>query len=200
MTLLSKLRTLFRKSQLEDEMDEELRSHLERQIEDNIKAGMSPQEARYAARRGFGGLEQIKEECRDMRGMRFVEEFWQDLRYGLRMLLRSPGFAAVAVVVLGLGIGANVAIFSVAHGVLLRPLPYADPERLALIRLDFRGVTGHAGIAPAEVQDFRRHTRLFEGFEVIAPNNSSLTGENMEKIPGATITEGLIPLLGIRPS
>ncbi|PYV02449.1 MAG: hypothetical protein DMG10_14665, partial [Acidobacteria bacterium] len=172
---------------------------LEKQIEDNIKAGMTGEEARYAALRSFGGVEQIKEECRDMRGTRCIEDFGQDLRYGLRMLRRSPGFATVAVLVLGLGIGANIAIFSVANGVLLRPLPYADPERLALIRLDFRGVTGHAGIAPAEVQDFRRHTRLFEGFEVIAPNNSSLTGEIMEKIPSATITEGLIPLLGVRP-
>ncbi|PYV31289.1 MAG: hypothetical protein DMG09_26065, partial [Acidobacteria bacterium] len=189
----------FRKSQLEDEMGEELRFHLEKQIEDNIKAGMTGEEARYAALRSFGGVEQIKEECRDMRGTRCIEDLVQDLRYGLRTLRRSPGFATVAVLVLGLGIGANIAIFSVANGVLLRPLPYADPERLALIRLDFRGVTGHAGIAPAEVQDFRRHTRLFEGFEVIAPNNSSLTGEIMEKIPSATITEGLIPLLGVRP-
>src|SRR5436309_4894602 len=199
MVLLFKLRALFRKSQLKVEMGEELRFHLTRQIEDNIKIGMSPEEARYAAWRSFGGVEQIKEERRDMRGTRCIEDFGQDLRYGLRTLRRSPGFATVAVLVLGLGIGANVAIFSVANGVLLRPLPYADPERLALIRLDFRGVTGHAGIAPAEVQDFRRHTRLFEGFEVIAPNNSSLTGEIMEKIPSATITEGLIPLLGVRP-
>ena len=203
MSLLNNLwrgfMSLLRSDRFDREMDEELRFHLERQIEENIKAGMSPQQARYAARRSFGGVEQIKEECRDMRGTRCIEDFGQDLRYGLRMLRRSPGFATVAVLVLGLGIGANIAIFSVANGVLLRPLPYADPERLALIRLDFRGVTGHAGIAPAEVQDFRRHTRLFEGFEVIAPNNSSLTGEIMEKIPSATITEGLIPLLGVRP-
>src|SRR5437867_9416627 len=87
---------LFRKNRLEDEMDEELRFHVEKQIEDNIKAGMTPREARYAALRAFGGVEQVKEECRDTRGTRWIEETWQDLRYGLRMLRKGPVFAATA--------------------------------------------------------------------------------------------------------
>src|SRR5215510_5412858 len=119
----------------------------------------------------------------------------QDLRYGARMLLKNPGFTAVAIFTLALGIGAVTAIFSVANGVLLKPLPYKDPERLAFIRSDWRGVSGQAGIAAAEVMDFRRQSRLFEGFEVIMPNNSSLTGENMEKVRSATVTEGFIQLL-----
>src|SRR5262249_17987131 len=130
---------------------------------------------------------------------RLEDEMFQDLGYGIRMMAKQPGLTAVAIITLALGIGANTAIFSVANGVLLKPLPYQAPDRLALIRLDWRGVVGQAGIAPAEVEDFRWQTRLFEGFEVITPNNASLTGENMEKIVGVTVTEGLIPLLGVRP-
>jgi putative ABC transport system permease protein len=122
-----------------------------------------------------------------------------DLRFAVRGLLKNPGFTLAAILTLALGIGANTAIFSVANSVLLRPLPYKDPERLAMVRLDYRGVSGHAGLAPAEVMDFRRQSTLFEGVEVINTNHSSLTGENMEKVPSVTITEGMFPLLGIRP-
>jgi putative ABC transport system permease protein len=100
---------------------------------------------------------------------------FQDLRYGVRMLVKHPGFTTVAMFTLALGIGANTAIFSVANGVLLKPQPYKDPERLAFIRSDWRGVNGQAGIAAAEVMDFREQSRLFEGFEVIMSNNSSGT-------------------------
>ena len=128
-----------------------------------------------------------------------METLFQDLRYGIRALLKSPGFTAVAGITLALGIGANTAIFSVVNGVLLKSLPYKNPEHLALIRLDWRGVTGRAELAPAEVLDFREQARLCEGFEVISPNNISLTGEEMEKIRGMTISQGFIPLLGIQP-
>jgi len=124
---------------------------------------------------------------------------FQDLRYGARMLLKNPGFTAVAVFTLALGIGANTAIFSVVHSVLLKPLPYKEPERLAFIRSDWRGVSGQAGIAAAEVMDFRQQSKLFEGFEVIMSNSSSLTGENMEKLQSVTVTEGFLPLLGVQP-
>jgi putative ABC transport system permease protein len=124
---------------------------------------------------------------------------FQDLRYGARMLVKNPGFTVVAIFTLALGIGANTAIFSVANGVLFKPLPYKDPERLAFIRSDWRGVSGQAGIAAAEVVDFRQQSKLFEGFEVIMSNNSSLTGENMEKLRSVTVTERFLPLLGVQP-
>jgi putative ABC transport system permease protein len=127
------LRALFHKKRAEQEMDEELRFHLEKQTEQNIARGMNPKEARYAALLQFGNLGALKEECRDSWGARFVNELLQDVRYGLRQLRRNPSFTVVAVLTLALGIGTTSAIFSVVYGVLLRPLPYPRSNRLVSI-------------------------------------------------------------------
>jgi putative ABC transport system permease protein len=124
---------LFRRARTERQLDAELRFHLEQQTADYVVAGMTPEEARRRARLEFGGLDQVKEECRDVGAARLLETLIQDIRYGLRQLQRNPGFTAVAIITLALGIGANTAIFSLANAAFFRPLPYSHADRLAFL-------------------------------------------------------------------
>src|SRR5262249_8629466 len=129
-TVPLRLRSLFRRSQVEEELDEELRYHIERQIEEHLAKGMTPEEARYAALRAMGGVERRKEECRDTRRVRLIEDLTQDVRYGLRTLRKSPGFTAVAAGSLALGVRANTAGFSLGKTVFLRAVPGGKPAQL----------------------------------------------------------------------
>jgi putative ABC transport system permease protein len=193
-----RLRAFFFKSKMEEELDEEVRFHLEREVEENIARGMSQDEARYAALRSFGGVERVKEESRDERGIRLFDEVWQDLRYGARMLLKQPGFTLIAVITLALGIGANTAIFSVVNAVLLRPLPCEDPDRLVVFWTAHPQV-GREVCSLPDFADWREQSRSFELMAAFTDRVFNLTGVGeAERLNGQATTPDLFPALSIR--
>jgi predicted permease len=193
-----RLRAIFFRSGLEDELESELRFHLEKEIEENIARGMTPEEARQAALRSFGGVEKVKEESRDQRGVGFMEDVWQDLRYGLRMMLKNPGFTAVAVLTLALGIGANTAIFSMVNALLLRPLPYSEADRLVVIATTIR--REQVEVRSTSYPDFiswRDQNTVFEQIAARTSNSFSLLGVNEpERINGELVSANYFTLLG----
>jgi len=195
-----RLRSLLRKSRVEQELSEELRFHLEKLIEEKVARGMKPEQARYAALRELGGVEQIKEECRDMRRLNYIENFIQDLHYGLRMLAKNPGFTAVAILTLALGIGANTAIFSLIDAILVRALPVSHAESLVVLASFSRnGRVGDFGYS-----DYRMISdgnRTFAGvLAASSPRRIDVgMGAETEVALGKIVSTNYFSVLGVQP-
>lgn len=197
----ARLRGLFARKRLERELDEEVRFHLEMQLEDNLKSGMNPAEARHAAQRSFGGLEPMKEAYRARSTFALIETTVQDLRYAVRTLRKSPGFTITAVGVLALAIGANTAMFSVLNAVLLRPLPYRLPEQLTMLWTEDSTRNFREGRSALwDVEQWRTQSRSFADIATFDAVNTTLTGsDGVQQIAAASISPNLLPLLGVRP-
>jgi len=199
-TVPLRLRSLFRQRATDQELDEELRYHVERRTEENIAKGMTPQEARRAAMLAMGGVEKRKEECRETRKVNWLQNVAQDIRYGLRMLRKSPGFTVTAVLTIALGIGATTAIFSIVDATLLHPLPYPHPEQLVSVEDDLPGVGAQSvGISVPEWQDFER-SGIFQHVSPIGGGSVDLTGSSQPmRIFFAAVPPNYFALMGIKP-
>jgi len=198
-----RIRSLFRKNAVEEELDQELRFHLERQITENVAAGMSREEARRTALREFGGVEQVKEECRDERRVNRIETLGADLQYGFRTSRKSPGFAAVSVLTLALGIGANTAVFSMVNALLLHPYKFQSLDTLVRVWED-RGIDeGYDArrVAPADANDLRIGTQVFASMTTFGWRNFNLSkDEAVQPVLGCRVSSNFFDVLGVTPA
>jgi predicted permease len=194
--LQDRLRALRDSEAVHREIDEEMRFHLDMRAEEYVRKGMSPEQAKREAERRFGHLTRIKETGYEVRGGGQLETLWKDLRYGARMLLKQPGFTLIAVLTLGLGIGANTAIFSVVNAVLLRPFPYRAPERLVILQ-----ERGSAGASYPNFADWRAQSKVFDSISAVRGNeNYNFTGAGEpERVQGRIVSAEFFSTLGIEP-
>jgi len=195
---------IFRKRELDAEMNEEMRGHIELRTQQNLEAGMSPEEARFAALRQFGWMESIKETCRENRGVTWFEHLVQDVRYGARMLRKNPGFAAAAILTLALGIGLNTAIFSVAYGVLWRPLPYPNADRLVVVSSTQRTETGVRSFwtwTPTTYEALRKQVTSFDSLAAYSSTDAQLTGRGEPlQLHSLEVSPNFFATLGVNPA
>src|SRR5262245_10880856 len=196
--LLHRLRALFRRKQVEAELDDELRFHFERAVDKHLAAGLTREQAVRRARLAFGGIEQVKEECRDARGISFLETTLQDVRYALRVLRKSPGFTVAVVLSLGLGIGANTAIFSLIDAVMLRMLPVRQPEELVSLARRQGDGTGYGFTYKLYRQLAEAEGRSFNGLAAYSPVrlNVSVDGGIEPTAEGLMVSGDYFSVLG----
>ncbi len=200
--ILSRLTGIAKKQTLAGELSDELRVHHEMLREENMRRGMSREEADRHANMSLGNATNIQERYRDQAALPFFEVLWQDLRYAVRLLRKSPGFTAVAIITLALGIGANTAIFSVVNGVLLRPLPYEDPAKLMFIfsSSPSRGLHNY-GTSPPDFRAMRERNHTLAGLSGFYSGHFNLTGaEQPELLPGDVVSAEYFRTLGVQPA
>ena len=174
---------LFRRKAQNARLNDELAFHLDQQVKENIARGLAPDEARFAALRTFGNPTALGDEARSSWSWNWLEKFLRDLRYGARTLTRSPGFALTAILVMALGIGATTSLFTIVRAVLLKPLPFRDPDKLVMVYEHYRednGGTGFNVVSPADFNDWRRQTHGFADMAAGLTTNFDLAGEHAE--------------------
>src|SRR5438034_8846334 len=200
-TIPLRLRSLFQRAQADLELDDELQDHLERKTEEYVAQGMTQEEARRRARLELGGIEQTKEKCRDARRVNWIQDFVQGLRFGLRLLQKSPGFTAVAILTLALGIGANTAVFSVINSVLLGPLPYHVPGGLVMVwESNSQHPNPHNTVSPPNFFDWQSRSTVFSSMAYIADVRNNLTGNGEpEEVVVQAVSANFFSLLGVNP-
>src|SRR5579872_6017125 len=195
--LALRLKGMFSTRRREGELDAELRAHLDALTEENLRRGMNPEDAKHAARREFGGVEQTKELYRDRRGLPFLETLFQDIRFATRMLAKNPGFTVVAVLTLALGIGANTAIFSVVKAVLLRGLPFKDPAHLVRVN-ESVAKGGRSPVAYPNYLDWRAQNSVFDGMAAFGDCEIILNGKDKsDRLDCEEVSDSYFPLLGV---
>ena len=191
----------FKRQRWEGRMDAELRFHLQSQISDYVSQGLSQEEAELRARREFGAVELAKDECRDQRPVEWLNHLLRDVRYASRSLRKSPGFTAAAVVTIALGIGANTAIFSVVHAVLLKPLAYVQPEQLYSVEVVIPERRSQFSSLPVTVQvyqEWRKANTAFVAMSALKPWDCVLTGAGEpERLGGARVSTNFFSFLGV---
>jgi predicted permease len=195
------LRFLFRRPQVERELDAELQYHVDRQTELNVERGMAPAEARRNALMAVGGIEPLKDECREARVGRALETLGQDIRYGVRVLRKNPGYSSAIILTLALGIGANTAIFSLIYGVFLRPLPYRDGGQLVVLHQNTNQARqSDIGFSPLEVADCAEHNHTLNGVvEHHAMTFLLLANNNAERVATSVVSVNFFDVLGVKP-
>ena len=209
MTMGSRLRDvvlrltgMVRRGGIERRLDAEMQFHIDMLTEQHVRAGRSPDDARRLALASFGGTERFKDDARDEYRSRLGDELVQDVRYALRVVRRNPGFATAAALTFALGIGASTAMFSVVHGVLLRPLPYADPGRLVVLwERDVARSHDRNVVAVPNFEAWRERARSFEGMAALVPLPATIAGApNPERVMGAEVSPGYFRMLGVVPA
>jgi putative ABC transport system permease protein len=184
----------------DDDLEREIQTHLELEAEERVAAGVSEDEARYAARRAFGNVTRTQEDVRAVWTRRWLDEIGQDIRYALRALRKSPGFTTVAVLMLALGIGANTAIFSVVNAVILQPLGYPKPHQLHFLTTRFeRGEGGQSSVSPAEYWELTEINRSFAVVGAFAVGEVNLAGDRPRRVTRATVNAELLEALAVQP-
>jgi putative ABC transport system permease protein len=192
---------LFRRDRIDRDIEEELLFHLEMRAQENISRGMTPEEAMWDARRRFGRVGRIKELCRELRGVGIMETLWQDLRYGIRVLRKNPGFTIVAVLTLALGIGANTAIFSIVNAVILSPLPFKEPDRIMYLQASNQQRNlEQFGVTPPDFLDWRAQSKSFSEMAAYESTIFRHTADSgAERLNGYSVTANFFDLMGEKP-